>query len=236
MPPVLSLVHRVRPSRSNPLGAGSSAPLLLLLHGIGSNEDDLFSLAPYLDERFLIVSARAPLVIGPGAYAWFNIEFTARGLIADIAQAEQSRRLLVQFIEQLIEAYRADARSVYLMGFSQGAMMSLGVALTRPDKVAGVVAMSGRLPSEVITEMPGREALRGMPILITHGIYDPLLPVEQGRAAREILEKLPVTLTYREYEMGHEVSLESLRDTSAWLSSTLTAQTKAQASDDTPMP
>ena len=213
----LSLVHQTLSVRAKQ--TQSKPPLLLLLHGIGSNEDDLFSLAPYLDERFLIVSARAPFVMGPGSFGWFNIEFTPRGILADMNQAEQSRALLLKFMDELIETYDADPACFFLMGFSQGAMMSLTAALSRPDKVAAIAALSGRFPSQVQTPAP--EALRGMPIFVSHGIYDPVLPVKAGREAREKLEALGVALTYREYPMGHEVSMESLRDVTLWLSSTL---------------
>jgi phospholipase/carboxylesterase len=215
----LSLTHLVRepgkPSES------SLPPLLLLLHGIGSNEEDLFSLAPYLDQRFLLVSARASVVMGPGAYGWFNIEFTSQGMEADIEQAKRSLRQLTGFIDELVETYQSERRCVYLMGFSQGAMMSLALALTQPEKVAGAVVMSGRFPSQVLEHEPDLRALKGKPFLVTHGIYDPVLPIEEGRAVRKNLEALPVEVTYREYQMGHEVSLESMRDVSAWLSRAL---------------
>ena len=220
----LSLVHHVAKPREKSQGA---APLLVLLHGIGSNEDDLYSLAPYLDGRFMMVSARAPVVMGAGSFGWFNIEFTPRGMVADMEEAERSLRIISKFIDELIETYEADPACVFLMGFSQGAMMSLSVALTRPDKIAAVVAMSGRLPSQALAQVAEPETLRGMPIFVAHGIYDPVLPIENGRDCREKLEALPVELTYREYPMGHEVSMESLRDVAAWLSSTLDARCSA---------
>lgn len=213
-----SLTHLVRqPGR----GGLSTPPLLLLLHGIGSNEQDLFGLAPYLDERFLIVSVRAPVVMGAGAYGWFNIEFTPRGMVADMEQAKRSLELLPGFLDELVETYGADDKCVYVAGFSQGAMMSLALALTRPEKIAAVVAMSGRFPALALEHDPDRKALGGMPVLVTHGLYDPVLPVEEGRGIQKHLQALPVELTYREYPMGHEVTLESLRDVSAWLSGTL---------------
>lgn len=221
-----SLTHLVRePGR----GAQTAPPLLLLLHGIGSNEEDLFGLAPYMDERFLVVSARAPVVLGYGSYGWFNIEFTPAGLVADIEQAKRTLLMLPGFIDELVETYGADARRVYLAGFSQGAMMGLALTLTRPDKVAGLVAMSGRLPEQVREHEPDREALAGKPILVTHGLYDPVLSVEQARSARDYLGSLPVELTYREYPMAHEVSMESLRDVTAWLKKSLDAGGNARS-------
>jgi phospholipase/carboxylesterase len=213
-----SLTHLVRePGRRDQ----SPPPLLLLLHGIGSNEQDLFGLAPYLDERFLIVSVRAPVVMGAGAYGWFNIEFTPQGMIADIEQAKRSLELLPGFLDEIVKTYGADDKCVYVAGFSQGAMMSLALALTRPEKVAAVVVMSGRFPSLVFEHDLDQNALEGMPVLVTHGLYDPVLLVEEGRSIQKNLQALPLELTYREYPMGHEVTLESLRDVSAWLSRTL---------------
>jgi phospholipase/carboxylesterase len=214
----LSLKHLIQEPREQ---ADARPPLLLLLHGVGSNEADLFGLAPFLDGRFIVVSARAPVVMGPGSYGWFNIEFTPEGLVADIDQAKRSLALLPGFIDELIEAYGADERRIYLAGFSQGAMMSFALLLTHPEKVSGVAAMSGRLPEQVLGHSLDKKALAGTPVIITHGSYDPVLPVEHARAAREYLEALPVELTYREYPMGHEVSLESLNDVSAWLSHSL---------------
>lgn len=216
-----SLIHLARAPDAAHASLASPPPLLILLHGVGSNEADLFSLAPYLDRRFLVVSARAPVVLGPGSYGWFNIEFTPAGLVADIAQAKQSLALLPGFIAELLRSYGADSKRVYLAGFSQGAMMSLALALTRPEMLAGVVAMSGRFPARALEGEPDREALAGLPFLVTHGLYDPVLPIEEGRDVRKHLEALPVALTYREYPMAHEVSLESLRDVSAWLSAAL---------------
>ena len=225
----LSLTHLAREPGREGLTA---PPLLLLLHGIGSNEEDLFGLAPYVDERFLVVSARAPVALDYGGYGWFRIDFTPRGMEADMVQAKRSLELLPGFIDGLVETYGADARRVYLMGFSQGAMMSLGLLLTRPEKLAGVVAMSGRLPRQVPEREPDREHLKGKPVMVTHGLYDPVLPVENGRAARDLLGGLPVELTYREYPMQHEVSTESLRDIAAWLTETLDASRRGLGTDE----
>jgi phospholipase/carboxylesterase len=212
VPDQLSLVHLVR----EPSSGDSAAPLLLLLHGVGSNEQDLFGLAPYLDARLRIVSARAPLVMGPGAFGWFPIQFTPEGPRHDPAAAEESRELLVDFVDELVERYGGGPR-IYLGGFSQGAIMSLAVALTRPEKIAGVIAMSGRTLPEALERRAPDEALRGLPILVQHGLYDQVLPISHGQATRAALERLPVELTYREYPMAHNVDQQSLADAVEWL-------------------
>jgi phospholipase/carboxylesterase len=195
--------------------------LLLLLHGVRSNEEDLIGLAPLLDPRFHVVSMRAPLTLGPSAYGWFPVQFVPGGFLIDENVAEQSRKQVIDFTSDAVEKYGTDPDRVYLMGFSQGAIMSLASALTQPDLYAGVVAMSGRFLPQIEPIIAPAHDLKGLPITVVHGTYDEVIPVEFGRTIKEKLEKLPVDLTYREYPMGHHVSQESMRDVSKWLTSAL---------------
>src|SRR5215471_3081946 len=198
----LPLVYLVR----QPAIEAGTPPLLLLLHGIGSNEHDLYGLAPFLDQRFLIISVRAPNTLGPGSYAWFDADFTPRGPVINPEQAEASRKTLISFLHEATTAYGADPKRVYLMGFSQGAIMSASVALTQPELVAGVVLMSGRILPEIQPLIAANEKLTSLPFLVVHGTADMVLPISHGRASREFLSSLPVNLTYHEYPMGHEVN------------------------------
>jgi phospholipase/carboxylesterase len=213
-----SLIHQTASPRN---GLVDKPPLLLLLHGFGSNEDDLFSLAPYLDERFFIVSARGPVVLNPMSFAWFNLSFTPEGVMVDLDEAESSRQTLRAFIDELVKFYQVDPRAIYLMGFSQGAMMSLATALTYPGTASAVVAMSGRLLPQTLRQIADKDALIGLPIFVAHGTGDTVLPIHHGRDTRAQLSELPVDLTYREYPMAHEVSAESLRDITVWLKNQL---------------
>ena len=211
------LVHLVR----QPIIEAGTPPLLLLLHGIGSNEHDLYGLAPFLDKRFLIISVRAPNTLGPGSYAWFEADFTPQGPVINPEQAEASRITLITFLQEAVTSYGADPEQVYLMGFSQGAIMSASVALTHPELVAAVVLMSGRILPEIQPLIASHEELNGLPFLVVHGTADMVLPVSHGRASRQLLSSLPVELTYHEYPMGHEVGQESLYDVTTWLSARL---------------
>jgi phospholipase/carboxylesterase len=91
------------------------------------------------------------------------------------------------------------------------------VALTYPGLAAGVVAMSGKMLPQALAQIADKDALIGLPIFVAHGAGDTLLPINQGRDARARLSELPVELTYREYDMGHEISYDSLRDVTVWL-------------------
>ncbi|MFN8455814.1 MAG: alpha/beta fold hydrolase [Anaerolineae bacterium] len=219
MPPQnLSLIHLIRPPQGEP---AAKPPLLLLLHGVGSHERDLFELAPYFDERFFIVSARAPLTLGYESFAWFHVQFTSTGPVINPAEAESSRQTLLHFLTELVEAYRVDPQRIYLCGFSQGAIMSFSLALTQPQRVAGIVAMSGRILPEVLPLLAPPADLTHLPIMVVHGLYDNVLPIQYGRASQQRLSELPVNLTYREYPMGHQISAESLADIQQWLADQL---------------
>jgi phospholipase/carboxylesterase len=230
MPPTpasLSLTHLFHPPRQ---ASDSPPPLLILLHGYGSNERDLVGLAPYLDPRFQIVSARAPHALEYGSYAWFELSWTAANdIIINFQQAEQSRALLIGFLAEVLAAYGGDPAQVYLLGFSQGAIMSASVTLTAPELIAGTVLMSGRIPEQIRPQIAPAERLVGKPFLVVHGVDDTVLPIQNGRASRAILATLPVALTYHEYPMAHEINAQSLADVTAWLTKRLDGDLRVQS-------
>ena len=211
-----SLFHHTALSKSAESN-GKQPPLLILLHGYGANEDDLFSLAPFVDERFFIVCVRAPIRIGMGSYAWFRLGFTPEGILIDPHEVETARQTLRKFVDEAIAAYHVDPKAVFLLGFSQGAMMSLDLALREPSLTAGVAALSGRIMPSSNEHFATVDELIGLPIFMAHGTSDPVLPISHGRDGRDQLRELPVSLTYREYEMGHEICEQELRDLTEWL-------------------
>ncbi|MBI1765474.1 MAG: alpha/beta fold hydrolase [Acidobacteria bacterium] len=217
-----SLFHHSAPPKT---GGDEKAPLLLLLHGYGANEDDLFGLAPYVDERFLVISARAPVRLGLGMHAWFRLGFTPEGILIDPHEVEQARTILRRFLDELLAAYPVDTNAIYLLGFSQGAMMGLDLALREPELIAGVAALSGRIMPSSLETLAEPDRLIGLPVFVAHGTEDNILPISHGRATRERLGELPVSLTYREYEMGHTISGDSLREVADWLKMQLSQQT-----------
>jgi phospholipase/carboxylesterase len=231
--PNLSLVHLARPPRTTS-GPDARPPLLIQLHGVGSNERDLFSFADLLDPRFLVLSARAPLVRGPDSFAWFDVRFLPEGFAINPDQLRASRDRILQFIAEAVAAYGADPQRVYLLGFSQGAIMSLTTLLSSPDTLAGVVALSGRIPPEALPWSAPNEALAGAPIFLAHGRQDSVIPLSYGQNARDVLLRLPVDLTYREYDMPHTIGPHTMRDLLAWLTARLDGPRRTPAASDSP--
>ena len=217
----LSLVHVVRSPEPGANAEGERPPLLVLMHGVGSNERSMAQLAPAFDPRLIVVTVRSPLTLGPNAFGWFHVSFSAQGPVIVAEEAEAGWKLLAKFIDEAVAAYGADPARVYVGGFSQGAIMALATLVTVPEKVAGAFAMSGRLLPEVLPHAAGEDALRGKPALIVHGTADDKLGVHLARWAREQLSAFPLALEYRELPLGHTITDESLGVVRAWLSTAL---------------
>ena len=195
-------------------------PLLVLLHGYGSNEADLMNLAAYIDPSIHVVSVRAPRSLGPESHAWFALDFTPSGIMWNREEADASLQMLASAIGTIVNETDAAPDRVILGGFSQGAIMALALGLTRPALVRGIAALSGHVPAVAPTDI-AIDQLHHMPVFVSHGITDQVLPIQDGRDLRNWLTALPVSLSYHEYDMAHEISGETLRDALAWMTRTL---------------
>lgn len=197
-------------------------PLLVMLHGIGADENDLFPLARHLDPRFRVVTLRAPRNYQIG-YAWFDLEIRSDGSMRpNTAQAGETLVDLITWLRGASHRHQSDPRRTFLLGFSQGAIMSLGVLRAAPELLAGVVALSGSSPDGLFAPGADDGAVARVPLLIAHGTLDDVLPAEHGRRARATFAGSE-DLTYREYAVGHGIGSDELAFVAQWLSSRLDA-------------
>lgn len=189
-------------------------PLLLLLHGRGTDENDLLGLAPFLDERLHVVSARAPFPfqLGPG-YAWYDIEEVGK---PDGDKFPQSRESIVKLIDTLHDKHEGTRNNTFLLGFSMGSVMAYAVSLAYPEKVKGVVAHSGYIAEGDNTHYKWNEAKK-VDYFIAHGIADPVITVQFGKRAEELMKANDMNFIYKEYPIAHQISEESLNDITGWL-------------------
>ena len=206
------LYHLVRPPREG----SERPPVLMFLHGYGSHEEDLWGLADEFSPQFFVISVRAPLTLGPGSYAWFPLEFTPDGLIADEKGALNSRERLESLLASLPERYGTDPNRVLAAGFSQGAIMAASVALTSPESLSATALMSGGILSSSLSAAAPLSRLSKTSYLIVHGTRDRVLPIANGRQSRQALEALGLHPEYQEFEMEHTISDESLSRVTAW--------------------
>jgi len=206
------------PTIYRPPGAGPH-PTILTLHGRGANAFDLLGLAPYLcGGNFLMICPQAPLEtpIGPEAvgYAWYR---ASQGGVPDTDGMLESRRALQLFLDDCLKSYPIDPRRLAVLGFSQGGVIAYSLALTDPERFAGLAALSTWLPRELTPRLQISAAVEALPTLVHHGTQDPQIEVDRARDSVARLRELKVPLTFKEYEMGHEIRPRGLYDLSAWL-------------------
>lgn len=210
----MTLHHLVR----EPKIKSDKNPVLLLLHGYGSNEEDLFSFASELPEEYYVISARAPYDMMYGSYAWYAINFDAdQNKFSDLDQARSSRDLIAGFIDELIVNYPIDANNITLIGFSQGCILSYAIAASYPEKIQRVVAMSGYFDPEIAKDNFENNDFSNLKIFASHGSSDQVVPVEWARKAKPLLDILGIENVYKEYPVGHGVTPQNFYDFKNWL-------------------
>ncbi|WP_339888484.1 alpha/beta hydrolase-fold protein [uncultured Flavobacterium sp.] len=210
----MSLHHLVR----EPKVKLAKNPAIILLHGYGSNEEDLFSFATEIPEEYYVISARAPYDMMYGSYAWYAINFDAdENKFSDLDQARSSRDLIVEFIDECVSKYAVDAENITLFGFSQGAILSSAIALSYPEKINKVAALSGYLNKEIATEDYLKNNVSKVKFFVSHGTVDQVIPVDWARKTKPTLENLGIDVVYKEYPIGHGVSPQNFYDFKDWL-------------------
>ncbi|MBB3056693.1 alpha/beta hydrolase [Mucilaginibacter gotjawali] len=198
-----------------PQPASSKKKALILMHGVGGNEENMYSLNGYFPGDLLLISARGPNALGGGRYAWFEVDFSTGKPVINEQQEAESRGLIHQFIRQVKQKYAVE--DVYLGGFSQGAIMSCSVGLTAPETVKGIIAMSGRILQQIRPSVQPTPVLASLNIFVAHGLHDSVLPIAYGREAKAYLESLNVKLSYNEYPIAHQITAEEMADVVAWM-------------------
>jgi phospholipase/carboxylesterase len=197
-------------------------PLIILLHGYGSNEQDLFSFEGELSDDAYIVSAQAPYPLPGGyAFAWYAINFDAEmNKFTDDEQAKESRNLIATFIDELIQTYPIDTNNITLIGFSQGAILSYSIAMTYPEKVKNIIALSGYFhPTIMPNNFKDNPKIKNVNIFSSHGTVDQIIPIEWARQTPVVFKNLEMEIEYKEYPVGHGVAPQNFYDFNQWLMS-----------------
>lgn len=200
--------------------------LLVLMHGVGSNEQDLFALAGQFPERYYVLSLRAPHRMGPGSFAWYDFSLEPGGTRRiDEAQEAQSRALIAQTLEAAAAQTGIPPERVVVGGFSQGGTMALSMLLTRPELLLGCIVWHGRLLTEVLPLQAAADAFHGRKLWVSHGVHDDVVPRSSAQAICHHFDTLPVSVTSREFSSAHEIRPSELAQTLAWLEGLSTTPT-----------
>lgn len=210
----LSLHHVIRKSTLT-----ENAPLLIMMHGYGSDENDLFSFASELPEELFIISVKAPHPMQPYGNAWYAINFDAdKGKWSDNEEAIESRDLIATFIDEAVTTYPVNKNNVSLLGFSQGTILSYAVALTYPEKIKNIIALSGYINKNIFPQDIENRDYSKLDFYCSHGSSDQVIPVNWARLTSPILDSLNIKYKYSEFPVGHGVAPQNFYELKDWLS------------------
>ncbi|AZE83538.1 Phospholipase/carboxylesterase family protein [Pseudomonas orientalis] len=202
-------------------GDARNQPLVIFLHGFGSNEEDLFGIKDALPSTWTYLSVRAPLPVEPRGYRWFT-KTDEPEYNGQTDELSSSARLIKDFVVKATAKYHTQSDRVFLVGFSQGAIMSYEVGLRRPELLRGIAALSGSVLPVLKAELKPDDALGKLAIFIGHGTLDQALPYASGTRANEVLEGIGLKPEFHGYPgMNHTISEAEIQDLKAWLEKSL---------------
>jgi len=215
----MSLTLKVSlPPISNPL---TRYPALFLLHGMGGDEEDIFSLFDSLKDRYILIAIQGPIPRGEG-YAYFNI---LRIGYPELGSFESILVQLKDTLDESLQTYPIDPSRIFMAGFSQGAILSMSMAARYGSLLKGIAALHGYVPAHVSAENVAD--LQDVHVFIGHGIQDPMFSLAVGRAnAAFFMDRTP-DVTFKTYPSGHWVDAAEKADVLAWFDDFTTSLTSS---------
>ncbi|MFY1047433.1 alpha/beta hydrolase [Chryseobacterium sp. GP-SGM7] len=187
--------------------------ILFMLHGYGSNEQDLFSFRENLPEDWIIVSFRAPKNTQFEGYSWYDIDFNNPEQFIDIDQAKESLTAVTENIMAIVNKYGLTAGKTHLCGFSQGGILCYALALKYPQLFNLVACLSCYPEEKLLTDIvKEKKKLENLRFFVSHGTDDAIIPFEWGKKAADLLYDLSCYFTFREYMSGHGVNQKNYID------------------------
>jgi phospholipase/carboxylesterase len=203
-------------------GDARNQPLVIFLHGYGSNEQDLFSLKDELPSTWTYLSVRAPMPLDADSYRWFRKTPGDGDFDGETVDLQSSAQLIEDFVAQATAKYHTQSDRVFLVGFSQGAIMSYEVGLRHPETLRGIAALSGSLLPVLKAELKPDERLGKLAIFIGHGTLDQALPYVSATRANEVLLGLSLEPEFHGYPgMIHTIGEAEVQDLKNWLEKSL---------------
>ena len=192
--------------------------VIIMFHGYGSNKDDLFSFAKFMNPNFLIISVQAPIQMDYNSYCWWSLNYNNdMQLQINTKEAENSLNELNRFIsEDLCNKYNFGLNQVYLLGFSQGCMISYALSINFPENYKKAVGLSGKIPYEIIN-YDEKFDYSNHNFFCSHGVNDQVIPIEVGRESNRWFSEKNINHKYLEFESAHGINSENFEQMNLWL-------------------
>ncbi len=187
-------------------------PVVFMLHGYGSHEEDLMALSEYFPAHYELVSLRAPIELGMGGYAWYSLNYNQAGeLKGNLTEALKARDELIEYFSHYLLEHNINSRNAFLLGFSQGAILSYAIALNHPELFEKIACLSGYFWEELVG-LKAQKSDYPLRFFCSHGTYDDVIPVQWASKSVQILSHYGIACTYKEYPTGHFLSADNIKD------------------------
>ena len=215
--PDLSTTVSLAYEMKTPKELSKDSPILILLHGYGSNKKDLFGFANKLNENLVVACPQAPITLQNNRYAWYNLNLNASKNRYQYEDVQLAKKEIVKFIQEIKKKYGLSKSKVFVGGFSQGAIMSLYLGLSEPELIDGVIALSGHLYPEVRKAIKHNPNLSDLKIFMSHGKQDNVLSFEKAEEGYHYLNNHGIKVDQFWYDSKHQITSENFRDLRSWL-------------------
>lgn len=206
------LIHQYLPAPET--NRGTPAPAVVLIHGWKGNEHVMSIFRQAIPPAFAIVLPRAPFAVPDGGFGWIRERTTEPESPPTYAMAEGVQALQA-FLQRVPTQYPIDPSRLMLVGFSQGAAVANGLVLSGGGTVAGVASIAGFTPRD--TQTPPDLRLTGLRVWVAHGTRDEVVPIQAAHDTRAHYEALGATIQMAEYDTGHKLPIQGMRDLRTWL-------------------
>ena len=192
---------------------------IILIHGYGSNMDDLFSFANYFPEQYTIISIHAPLELPFGGGAWYSINFDSNlKKWSDNDEAKNSLGKIIDQLDYFTSTYELNPNNISLIGFSQGAILSWSLLLDHPSLFRRAICMSGYINQEILQKSIGE--YRNVLAYSSHGLNDFTVPYDWAKSSILTLKENNPKVVFNTYPDGHNVSPENFESILNWIKRT----------------
>ncbi len=195
----------------------SRTKCLIMLHGVWSNEFDFFALKERFGDDSIIVSLRGPFVLWQDRFAWYPVDFSSGKPVYRIQDVESGYREIIACIDEVRSKYDIPSENIFLLGFSQWAIMSYYTLWRSPEKIGGIIALSGRLLDEIDTDNVDEDDYEGKRVFIGHGIDDMVIPVTATGPTSLFARKFGIEPIVKFYPIGHTIAPDEIVDIRTWL-------------------
>lgn len=209
----IPLVYKIRKPGTETL----HPKLFILVHGYGANEEDLFGFERDLPKDSYVVSFRAPKSLSYGSHYWYQISMQAGAKLYDKEEASVALELLKSAIDGVKKSLQIPAKNIFLIGFSQGSILSYALAMKYPEKVNNIIALSGYWDDSIVGEIDHNKDFSKLDFFISHGETDPVIPVALSEIAPARLTDLQIPCQYHTYPIGHNISKENYENMLLWI-------------------